>query len=98
MERWMSRFIPANSGPYLFFSWLKAAKKGRTDFDFAEGFLAGLIENISYNFDGGNYMWGRAMRLSGFSYFEVKNGSELNELYFDSKADQRAIKNGYYGN
>ena len=42
------------------------------------------------------------MSLSGFSYGEVKFGSKTNSiittLSVDTEADQRAIKNGYYGN
>ena len=51
--------------------------------------------------NAGNYMWGRAMRMSGFSYGEVifgSNANELTSLSLDSDADQRAIKNGFNGN
>lgn len=61
-------------------------------------FRLGNTNNIYNLYDAGNYMWGRAMRFSGFSYWEAKNGSQLNEVYFDSKADQEAIKKGYNGN
>ena len=54
--------------------------------------------NKIYNlYDAGNYMWGAAMRASGFSYGEVKFGSNMNEIFRggDSPADQRAIKAGF---
>ncbi|MBS3993969.1 MAG: hypothetical protein KGZ87_09655 [Bacteroidetes bacterium] len=125
-ERWMARFGGVNSGGFWLWSLLSAAKKGHGEFDFAEVYLAGLLENKSFNYernrartnyndgagffrfgntnniynlyDGGNYMWGRAMSLSGFSYGEVRFGSQANELGRDSDADQRAIKNGFNGN
>jgi hypothetical protein len=49
--------------------------------------------------DAGNFMWGMAGRRSGFTYIELKGGSNYNELRqgrgFDSGADQRAIKAGF---
>ncbi|NGX85370.1 hypothetical protein [Aequorivita sp. KMM 9714] len=73
--------------------------KGRANYNDDAGFFRlGNSNNIYNLYDAGNYMWGRAMGMSGFSYWEVKNGSQLNEWYFDSKADQNAIKNGYNGN
>lgn len=73
--------------------------KGRANYNDDAGFFRlGNSNNIYNLYDAGNYMWGRAMGMSGFSYWEVKNGSQLNEWYFDSKTDQDAIKNGYNGN
>jgi|GEM_PF-1931933 len=74
---------------------------GRARATYSDGagfFRFGNSTNIYNLYDGGNFMWGKAMRMSGFSYWEVKHGSQLNEAYGDSEADQRAIKNGYYGN
>lgn len=53
-------------------------------------------QSTMYNlYDAGNFMWGYWMRFSLFTYPEAKAGSELNEGFQDSKADQRAIKNAY---
>jgi hypothetical protein len=76
----------------------------------ANGFI--LIDSVLYNgFDAGNYIWGAGMRRLGFSYLEVKVGSELNGAFRtrsqneqghgvilsgDSNKDQRAIKAGYH--
>lgn len=70
-----------------------------------------LLDGTLYNaFDAGNFIWGAGMRRLGFSYLEVKLGSELNGalntrsqneqgngiiLLGDSRKDQRAIKAGY---
>lgn len=56
--------------------------------------------NRTYNLgDAGNFMWGMAGQRSGFTWIEIKSGSNLNELRqlrgFDSDADQRAIKAGF---
>lgn len=49
-----------------------------------------------YNlYDAGNFMWGSWMRYSKFTYQEAKIGSQLNERFNDSEADQRAIHNAY---
>ena len=61
-------------------------------------FRFGNTNNIYNLYDAGNYMWGRAIGMSGFSYGEVRAGSQLNETFRDSEADQRAIKNGFNGN
>ena len=53
-------------------------------------------QNIIYNlYDAGNYMWGTAMKASGFSYWEARFGSQANEFFMDSSADQRAIRNAF---
>ena len=44
--------------------------------------------------DAGNFMWGNWMKFSQFSSMETKLGSEKNENFQDSSADQNAIKNG----
>lgn len=73
--------------------------KGRANYNEDAGFFRFGNSNNIYNlYDGGNFMWGRAMRLSGFSYGEIRGGSQLNEGFGDSEADQRAIKNGANGN
>jgi len=50
--------------------------------------------------DAGNFMWGAWMAANGFFYSETKYGAHLNSLVtfngYDSTADQRAIRNGYY--
>jgi RHS repeat-associated protein len=56
--------------------------------------------NRTYNLgDAGNFMWGMAGQRSGFTWIEIKFGSNLNELRqlrgFDSDADQSAIKAGF---
>lgn len=54
--------------------------------------------NILYNpSDAGQYIWGAWMRANGFTLPQVIIVSNLNEWStgFDSKGDQRAIKNGY---
>ena len=75
---------------------------GRTTYNSGSGFFRFGNSNNIYNlYDGGNFMWGRAMRFSGFSYGEVRFGSKANSIFtldgFDSEADQRAIKNGFNG-
>jgi RHS repeat-associated protein len=53
-------------------------------------------QSTMYNlYDAGNFMWGYWMRFSMFTYQEARAGSQLNEGFQDSKADQRAIKNAY---
>jgi RHS repeat-associated protein len=56
--------------------------------------------NTAYNLgDAENYMWGMAGKRSGFTWLEIKSGSNYNEIRqgrgFDSDADQRAIGNGF---
>jgi hypothetical protein len=56
--------------------------------------------NRAYNLgDAGNFMWGMAGKRSGYTWFDLKVGSNLNELRqlrgFDSTADQNAIRNGF---
>ncbi|WP_304505301.1 RHS repeat-associated core domain-containing protein, partial [Aquimarina sp. RZ0] len=130
-DRWFAN-LPINGPGKWLSSLFTAVGKGHGDFDFAEGFLSGLIDKPALNhgdgrraglsltfeqgagffrfgnqstiynlYDAGNYMWGRAMGMSGFSYAEVIFGSNANELTsfsLDSDADQRAIKNGFNGN
>ena len=56
--------------------------------------------NRAYNLgDGGNFMWGLAGQRSGFTWIELKAGSNWNEIRqlrgLDTDADQRAIKAGF---
>lgn len=73
-------------------------REGYTFYHSESGYFRFGNTNYIYNlYDAGNYMWGAAMGLSFFSYPEVKAGSQANEYFNDSVADQRAIKNGYNG-
>lgn len=73
--------------------------RGLTQYNDGTGFFRfGNTNNIYNLYDAGNYMWGRAMRISGFSYGEARFGSQANELGQDTEADQRAIKNAFDGN
>ncbi|MCO5237942.1 MAG: polymorphic toxin type 44 domain-containing protein [Chitinophagaceae bacterium] len=56
--------------------------------------------NKTYNLgDAGNFMWGMAGKRSGFTWIELKSGSNWNEIRqgrgLDSDADQKAIKSGF---
>lgn len=52
--------------------------------------------NTMYNlYDAGNFMWGAWGNARGHSYGTLKAGSQANELWQDSNADQQTIKNGY---
>ncbi|QHS62868.1 DUF6443 domain-containing protein [Chitinophaga agri] len=52
---------------------------------------------VAYNLnDGGQFLWGHAMRRLGFSYSSAKFGSQANELFRDTKADQTAISTGFH--
>ncbi|WP_282079950.1 DUF6443 domain-containing protein [Aquimarina algiphila] len=82
--------IPSDNG---LLSWNRASWVDGTAF-----FRFGNTNNIYNLYDAGNYMWGRAMGMSGFSYSEIRFGSQANELFRDSAADQKAIKNGVNGN
>ena len=54
-------------------------------------------DNRLFNlYDAGNFMWGAWMNFSGFEYITAKIGSQLNELFNDTNADQRAIRAGYH--
>ena len=73
--------------------------RSRTTYNDGSGFFRfGNTNNIYNLYDAGNYMWGRAMSLSGFTSGEARFGSQANELFRDKDADQRAIKNGFDGN
>ena len=57
-------------------------------------------KNLSYDsFDFGNYLWGQSMRRMGIGYGLSVFGAHADCLIhtgkLDSKADQRAIRNGY---
>jgi hypothetical protein len=71
----------------------------RTSYNSYQHFFKFGDTNTIYNlYDAGNYMWGSWMRLNGYQSWEIKMGSQANELRklgFDSEADQRAIINGY---
>ncbi|MDP2363046.1 MAG: hypothetical protein Q8M94_04670, partial [Ignavibacteria bacterium] len=60
-----------------------------------------IINEIAYNhFDAGNYMWGMAMNILGYSYLETKLSSNIHALIkdgdWDSGPDQKAIYNGFH--
>lgn len=53
-------------------------------------------QSTMYNlYDAGNFMWGYWMRSSLFTYPEARFGSQANEMFRDSEADQRAIRNAF---
>ncbi|NHN28161.1 type IV secretion protein Rhs [Flavobacterium jejuense] len=60
-------------------------------------FRFGDSKSIYNLYDAGNFMWGNWMGMNGFSYGSIQFGSNANETFsgFDSKEDQRAIKNGF---
>lgn len=60
-------------------------------------FRFGDSKSVYNLYDAGNFMWGNWMGMNGFSYGSIKFGSNANETFngFDSKEDQRAIKNGF---
>jgi len=96
-EKWLV-FQTESGGIY---SNDKNRRNRDSSYNDAEFFRFGNTNNIYNLYDAGNYMWGRAMGMSGFSYWELVLGSQINELRkgsFDSKVDQRAIKNGFNGN
>jgi hypothetical protein len=72
-------------------------------FDRIGGFM--LIGNghVAYNLnDAGQFLWGQAMNRLGFDYSSIKIGSEVfargYEFNWDSQADQKAIREGYFFN
>ncbi len=73
----------------------------RDDYAFEQYYFFSFgTERQAYNLaDAGNFMWGLAGKRSGFSWFELKAGSNLNELRrfrgLDTDADQRAIEAGF---
>ncbi len=51
----------------------------------------------AYNLnDAGQFLWDNAMQRLGFSYSSAKVGSEGNEGFRDTKADQQAIRKGFH--
>lgn len=65
-------------------------------FDQKGGFVIFGGNNVAYNLnDGGQFLWGNAMCRLGFSYSSSKIGSQANEFFGDSDADQRAINWGF---
>jgi RHS repeat-associated protein len=62
---------------------------------FTHFFRFGDSKSIYNLYDAGNFMWANWMGTNGFSYRSLRFGSEANELFTDSAADQRAIKNGF---
>ncbi len=53
----------------------------------------------AYNLmDGGNFLWGHAMKRLGFNYSTARMGAQANEWFKDSPADQKAIRQGYFYN
>ena len=90
-ENWL-----INLGEYKINSDNSLVSRSRASYTDDSGFFRfGNTNNIYNLYDGGNYMWGRAMRMSGFSYGEIRFGSQVNEAFTDTNADQRAIKNGF---
>lgn len=71
-----------------------------------------IVNGVAYdNPDYGNFLWGLGGKVLGFNYLTLKIASHLNNAinsrtdnkdlpynFFDSDADQRAIKNGYFYN
>ena len=56
------------------------------------------VENTAFAYnvpDAGNFLFGATAHRMGVSYIEVLLGSQLNEGFKDSEADQRAIARGY---
>jgi hypothetical protein len=67
-----------------------------TGFNETSAYFRFGTQSTMYNwFDAGNFMWGNWMKFSQFSYQEARIGSQANERFDDSPADQRAIKNGF---
>ncbi|WP_025668128.1 RHS repeat protein [Aquimarina megaterium] len=75
-------------------SWLSRSRASYVDG--TAFYRLGNTNNIYNLYDAGNYMWGRAMGMSGFSYEETRFGSRANEFFFDADADQQAIKKGFF--
>jgi hypothetical protein len=73
----------------------------RDDYKYEQYYFFVFGDNsTAYNLgDAGNFMWGMAGGLSGFSWFELSKGAHLNEFrqgrVGDSKFDQQAIEAGY---
>lgn len=70
-------------------------------FDKEGGFFLFEGSSIAYNVnDAGQFMWGYAMKLSGFSLTSALFGANSHALLssgqMDSKADQNAIKSGFF--
>ncbi|ACU62082.1 DUF6443 domain-containing protein [Chitinophaga pinensis] len=69
-----------------------------SDYDGIGGFMlfSGASTN-AYNLnDAGQFLWGNSMQRMGFGYFSAKFGSQANELFGDTKADQQAIRKGFH--
>jgi RHS repeat-associated protein len=71
----------------------------RTTYNSYQHFFRFGNTNEIYNlYDAGNYMWGSWMRLNDYQSWEIRMGSQANELRkfgTDSDADQRALGNGF---
>ena len=64
------------------------------------GFIQFQDDNTLYNvYDAGNFLTGKAFGMVGFSLAEVKQGAQINSVVtgnkLDTKADQKALENGY---
>lgn len=60
------------------------------------GFVVFGDQNTAYNkADGGNFLWGQAMKRMGFDLSTSQSGAQDNEGFKDTEGDQRAIKNGF---
>jgi len=59
-------------------------------------FKFGDDSNLFNLYDAGNFMWGAWMQSSEFDYSTAQFGSQLNEAFGDSDADQRAISRGFH--
>ena len=91
------RFYYENNRNREFESSMTVYDKGTVRTDYQEDFIYFRFEgtNTLYNlFDSGNFMWGAWSKHVGITDFESEWGPELNELFRDSDADSRAIKNG----
>jgi len=72
------------------------SNRGQNYLDDAGYFRFGNDNSIYNLYDAGNFMWGAWMKLNRYSYTETKVGSQLNEFFKDSDADQNAIRAGYH--
>jgi RHS repeat-associated protein len=70
---------------------------GGGDGDAYGGFFIFGNQRTAFNsMDGGNWLWGQGMSRLGFDYSSAQIGSQSNESFKDSKADQRAIRSGFH--
>ncbi len=107
----VGKLVCASSGIGSLLYALRESRGGKIDFvnnrliqnNANAVFLPTDGKNISYDsFDFGNYIWGQSMRRLGISLSLSIIGAHADCLVhtrqLDSKADQRAIRNGYIYN